>query len=387
MRPARLSPESRAGLALLGATLVALTLANSPFHADYEVFFETQLAFKFGELGLAKPLFLWINDGLMAVFFLAIGIEIKHELLSGNLATPRQAALPAIAAAGGVLVPALVYGLVARDDPVALQGWAIPAATDIAFALAAFSAFSRRVPPALKVFLTAVAVLDDLAAIVIIAVFYTSRLQAPMLIVAGAGIIVLIALNRRGVMRTAAYVLVGVVVWVAVLKSGVHATLAGIAVGFALPHARRDGTPGPGAAAAQALAPWVAFAIMPLFALANAGVSFAGFGMAAALNPITLGIAAGLLVGKPVGVLGATWLAQRAGLVVLPPAVTWKVYAGVAALCGIGFTMSLFIGTLAFVGTEHDHMPAVRQGVLMGSVLSALLGSAILGLATRPDRP
>lgn len=369
--------EAAGGILLVIAAAVALVWVNLPFGHIYEGLLQTPVEVRLGALQIGKPLLLWINDGLMAVFFLLVGLEIKRELLIGELSSVRRAALPAIGAVGGMAVPALVYIALAAGDPVALRGWAIPAATDIAFALGVLALLGRRAPASLKIFLLALAIIDDLGAILIIAAFYTSDLSLLSLALAGVGIAGLIALNLAGVTRIGAYVLVGLFLWVCVLKSGVHATLAGVAVGLAVPLRKRDAEGhAPLERMEHALHPWVAFGILPLFAFANAGVPLAGIGGDALFGAIPLGIAAGLFVGKQVGVFGASWLAIRLGLAERPLGASWGHVYGVALLTGIGFTMSLFIGTLAFPGVEQA--ASVRVGVLSGSLLSALFGWGLL---------
>lgn len=379
--------EASGGIVLVAAALVALAWANSPFSSLYTQFLDTPVAVQFGAGKIAKPLILWINDGLMAIFFLLVGLEIKREVVEGELSSVAKAGLPALAAVGGMAAPAAVYLLFNAGDPVAARGWAIPAATDIAFALGVLALLAHRVPPSLKVFLLALAIMDDLGAIVVIAIFYTADLSLTALALASAAIAALVVLNRAGVERLAAYILLGVFLWVCVLKSGVHATLAGVVTAFAIPM-RRDGSdPEDGSLLHRlehALHPWVAFGILPLFALANAGVSLAGLSPASLVEPIPLGIAGGLIVGKQVGVMLTTATALRLGVGALPEGATWTQFYGMALLTGIGFTMSLFIGSLAFE-TERQ-AAAVRIGVLGGSLLSALAGYAVLRLASRPPQ-
>jgi NhaA family Na+:H+ antiporter len=327
--------------------------------------------------GISKPLLLWINDGLMAIFFLLVGLEIKREVVEGELSSVRKAALPAIAAAGGMAVPALMYAVLNWGDPQTMRGWAIPTATDIAFAVGVLALMGDRVPASLKIFLLALAILDDLGAIVIIAFFYTDNLSALSLALAAVALGGLIALNRAGVTRRAAYVVFGVFLWVCVLKSGVHATLAGVALALAIPLDARDAHgESPLRSLEHSLHPWVSYAILPLFAFANAGVSLSGISLASLMEPLPLGIAAGLFVGKQAGVMGAAWIAVRVRAVTLPDGVTWQHFYGTALLTGIGFTMSLFIGTLAF--DDPAFANSVRIGVLGGSLLSALAGALVL---------
>ena len=369
--------EAAGGVLLMSAAALALLLDNSPLAWLYDRLLSTPVAIQIGALVIDKPLLLWINDGLMAVFFFLVGLEIKRELIEGRLSTWQQASLPVAAALGGMLIPAVIYLAVTSGDPVAMRGWAIPAATDIAFALGVLALLGSRVPTALKVFLLALAILDDLGAILIIALFYTSDVSVNSLAVAAVGGAALVALNRSGVTRIAPYVIVGIVMWVCVLKSGVHATLAGVIVALAIP--LRGQSPedvSPLRQLETSLHPWVAFGVMPLFAFANAGVNLSGLSVDALLAPIPLGIALGLFLGKQIGVLGFAWLGTRLGFCRLPDGVTWTQAYGVALLSGIGFTMSLFIGALAF--EDQTHAAAVRLGVLSGSIASAILGYLVL---------
>ena len=380
-----LAPGLAGALLLAGAVALALVFSNSGLAARYDLLLHTPVELRVGPLLIAKPLLLWINDGLMAVFFFLVGLELKREVLEGELSTRAQIQLPAAAAIGGMAAPALIYVALNRGDPVALHGWAIPAATDIAFALGVLLLLGARVPVALKVFLTAVAIIDDLGAIAIIALFYTAELSVESLGVAGACLVILFALNRAGVTRPSPYLLVGLVMWIGVLKSGVHATLAGVALAMFIP-LRAKGRDGesPLERLEHDLHPWVAFLVLPLFAFANAGVNLAGVTVSDLFEPVTLGIALGLVLGKQIGVFGAVWLLVRAGWASLPQRIDWPTMYGVAALCGIGFTMSLFIGGLAF--DDPQRAVAVRLGVLAGSIVSGLCGWAALRWALR-DRP
>jgi NhaA family Na+:H+ antiporter len=374
--------EAAGGIVLLAAAVLAFILTNSPLAGAYERFFELHLTLKLGDLGLDKSLGHWINDGLMAIFFFLVGLEIKRELIEGELSSPRQAALPAIAAVGGMAAPAAIYVLLNMGSPQTLGGWAIPAATDIAFAMGVVSLLGARVPESLKIFLLALAIIDDLGAIIIIAMFYTADLSLLALALATIGVVVLIAMNRLKVQSLAAYVLVGVYVWACVLHSGVHATLAGTIVGFCVPlKSPRGEEHSLAKRCIHALHPWVAFAIMPAFAFANAGVSLSGLSWQAIATPITLGIALGLFIGKQVGVMAAVVLARATGISRLPDGVGWAETYGVVILAGIGFTMSLFIGGLAFPGS--DHIVEMRLGVIGGSILSAVSGLLVLVLVTR----
>jgi NhaA family Na+:H+ antiporter len=383
--------ESAGGMVLALAALLALVISNSPWGGAYQAWLQVPGELRIGGSGglvLAKPLQVWINDLWMAVFFLLVGLEIKRELVEGELASRAQALLPAVAALGGMAAPALIYAAINRADAVALRGWAIPAATDIAFALAVVVLLGRRVPASLKIFLTAVAIIDDLGAIVVIALFYTDQLSLPMLAGAVASGAALLALNRAGVTRVDAYLAIGLVMWLCVLKSGVHATLAGVLTALAIP--LRDGRGGsPLQSLEHGLHPWVSFLILPTFAFANAGVSLAGVTLATLFQPVTLGIALGLLLGKPVGVFGTVALMSALGLAPRPAGAGWAQGLGVALLCGIGFTMSLFIGGLAFEGQGPQWETQVKLGVLAGSMVSAALGAAVLvwaGRATPPPR-
>lgn len=371
--------ESAAGILLAITAAAALTIANSPLAFLYDAFLDTPVEVRVGALQIAKPLLLWINDGLMAVFFFLVGLEIKREVLEGELSDPRQVVLPAVAAAGGMAVPAAIYAAINAGNPAALAGWAIPAATDIAFALGVLSLLGSRVPTGLKVFLLTLAILDDLGAIVIIAIFYAGNLAPLSLGVASAALLLLFAFNRWGVARLAPYFFVGLVLWVSVLKSGVHATLAGVALAFFIPlRARGAGSHSPLRRLEHDLHAPVAFAILPLFAFANAGVPLEGVRPGAFLEPVPLGIAAGLLAGKPIGVFLASWLAVRLGLARLPEGAGWGAMFGVSALCGVGFTMSLFIAGLAFEGAGSAYVVQTRIGILFGSLASAVLGLALL---------
>jgi NhaA family Na+:H+ antiporter len=330
-----------------------------------------------GDLSIAKPLLLWINDGLMAIFFLLVGLEIKREIREGELAARDQALLPCIAALGGMIVPAVIYAALNWGDAQQMRGWAIPTATDIAFALGVLALLGSRVPVALKVFLTALAIIDDLGAIVIIALFYTHGLSLESMVLAAVALAVLLALNLMHVVRVSVYVLVGIALWVFVLKSGVHATLAGVAIAMAIPMRNpKDPEQSPLIDLENKLHIWVAYGILPLFAFANAGVSLAGLSFTSLFETLPLGIAIGLFLGKQVGVFGATLLAVKSGLSRMPEGTTWPQIYGAALLAGIGFTMSLFIGTLAFNAPEQAAQ--VRLGVLGGSLTSAIVGYLFL---------
>jgi Na+:H+ antiporter, NhaA family len=375
-----LGGETGGGLVLMASAALALVVANSPFGPAYFAALATYL----GPLSLLH----WINDGLMAGFFLLVGLEIKREILDGQLRTWPDRALPGLGALGGMAVPALVYVAINWHSPDTLRGWAIPSATDIAFALGVLALIGPRVPISLKVFLTALAILDDLGAVLIIAVFYTGGLSLPMLGGAALVVALLAGLNRAGVRALSPYLALGLVLWVLVLRSGVHATIAGVVLALTIPLRASPGRPddpvSPLHRLEHALLPWSAYLLLPVFGFANAGVSLAGFTAPMMLAPVTLGVALGLFLGKQVGVFGMIWLAVRAGVAKRPAHATWAQVYGVAALCGVGFTMSLFIGLLAFAA-RPDFEAETKVGVLVGSLLSTALGAAVLRLAP-PER-
>jgi len=363
------------GLALGVATLAALVVANSSLAADYSALLDVTAEVRIGSISLAKSLEHWINDGLMAIFFLLVGLEIKREVISGALAGPHKAALPVIAALGGFFVPAAIYGALNWGDAQALRGFAIPTATDIAFAIGICALLGNFVPTALKTFLLALAIIDDLLAIIVIAIFYTDQLSLISLSLAAIGVIGLAALNLLDVRKLSAYVLLGVFTWVCVLKSGVHATLAGVAVGLAMPLGRH-GEESLLEKTEHALKPWVSYVIVPVFAFANAGVPLAGISLPTLVAPLPLGIIAGLFLGKQLGVFGAAITAIRLGLAEWPQGTSTAQLYGIAILTGVGFTMSLFIGTLAFA--DESTMAQVRLSVLAASALSGLLATILL---------
>lgn len=374
--------ESASGILLVLAGTLAMVAANTMLAGPYEALLSTPFKIQLGSFALDKPLVVWVNDLLMAIFFLLVGLEIKREVVMGELSDPAKVALPAIAALGGMFVPAGIYAWINWGDPVGIRGWAIPSATDIAFALGVLSLFGERVPVGLKIFLMTLAVLDDLGAIVIIALFYTSDLSVEALMFAGLALAGLLTLNRFRVMRIAPYILVGLVLWLCVLKSGVHATLAGVVAALFIP-ARDAADPEhpPMTRLEHALHPWVAFGILPVFAFANAGVSLEGLSIKDLLQPIPLGIMLGLVVGKQLGVFSFAWLAVKLGLARLPSGVDFKQVYAVAIICGIGFTMSLFIGMLAFENTSASEVISTdKLGVLSGSLVSALVGYVVLHL-------
>ncbi|PVV20265.1 MAG: Na+/H+ antiporter NhaA [gamma proteobacterium symbiont of Ctena orbiculata] len=372
--------DSASGILLIIAAVLALVLENSPLSWLYDALLDTPVEIRIGELQLAKPLLLWINDGLMAVFFMLIGLEVKREFLEGELSRPDQIILPGLGAIGGMLVPAAIYYWLNHGDPAALNGWAIPAATDIAFALGVISLLGRRVPVSLRVFLMALAIFDDLGAIIIIAIFYTADLSFASLIIALAAIVVLFILNIMHVSRVSAYVLVGVILWIAVLKSGVHATLAGVILGLMIPLKDANNSQrSPLKEVEHGLHQWVALLIVPIFAFANAGVSLSGLTFESLLEPIPLGIAAGLFLGKQIGIMLFCGVAIMLGFAKLPSGASWSGFYATTILCGIGFTMSLFIASLAFEqGGISNIIMGDRLGILLGSALSAVVGFLIL---------
>ncbi|WP_440974146.1 Na+/H+ antiporter NhaA [Pseudomonas koreensis] len=375
--------EAASGLLLIAAALLALIINNSPLSWLYTGLLDTPVVPQIGALKIAKPLLLWINDGLMALFFLLIGLEVKREVLDGQLSKPSQIVLPGAAAIGGMVVPALLYWWLNRDNPPALDGWAIPTATDIAFALGVLALLGNRVPVSLKLFLMTLAIIDDLGAIVIIAVFYSGELSTLSLGLAAACIAALVAMNRLGVVKLGPYMIIGLILWVCVLKSGVHATLAGVTLAFCIPLRTRNAEPSPLLTLEHALHPWVAYGILPLFAFANAGLSLSGVTVESFTHHVPMGIAVGLLLGKTVGVFGLTWLAVKIGIAALPQGANWGQVLGVAILCGIGFTMSLFVGSLAFEPGVSDYAGMDRMGILTGSILAALIGYAVTAAASR----
>lgn len=372
--------EAAGGVILFFTAVLALILANSPWSGLYLSFLDIPVQFRIGALDVHKPLLLWINDGLMAIFFLLVGMEIKREMQEGSLSSLRQASLPMIAAIGGMVVPAALFSLVAYADEALMRGWAIPMATDIAFALGVLSLLGRRIPLSLKVFLLALAIIDDLGAIMIIALFYTSEVHTTPLFFAVALSGMLLMLNRCRVMRLAPYLLIGVLLWFAVLKSGVHATIAGVILGFAIPHAKRL-SHSPLQLLEHRLHPWSSYFILPLFAFANAGLSFTGLSWSDLGAGLPLAIIVGLFIGKPLGVMLVSWIAVKLKLAVLPEKVSWIQLFGLAVLCGIGFTMSIFISGLAF-DTTSDMFAASRLGILFGSSVAAVSGYLLLRKAS-----
>ncbi|MFV0561929.1 Na+/H+ antiporter NhaA [Malaciobacter mytili] len=376
--------ESTAGIMLIFVTIIALMFRNSIFSDFYDALLKTTIKFQFGEILLIeKPLILWINDGLMTIFFLLIGLEIKRELLAGHLSSVSKIALPAIAAVGGMIVPALIFIVFNYDNEFAMRGWAIPTATDIAFALGILSLLGKRIPVSLKIFLMALAIFDDLGAILIIAIFYTDDLSMLSFLAAFSCLVVLIIMNRLNIIRPTAYILVGIILWVSVLKSGVHATLAGIILAFTIPLSIKNDKN-------KAVSPlknlehnlhfWVAFTILPIFAFVNAGVNLKGLSLEQVFTPVSLGIILGLFLGKQLGVMLFVFLAVKLNLAALPRCSTWLQMYGVSVLTGIGFTMSLFIDSLAYQDS-NIYAYTDKLAILIGSILSGVLGYFILKYA------
>jgi len=371
--------EAAGGIVLVIAAALAMIAANSPLAGTYDLFIELPVEIRVGPLHIAKPLLLWINDGLMAVFFFLVGLELKREVLEGELSDARKIVLPALGAAGGMVVPAAIYVVLNWGDAVALQGWAIPAATDIAFALGVLALLGNRVPLSLRIFLVTIAIFDDIGAIAIIAFFYTSDLSLTALAVALALMVPLLVLNRLGVAASAPYLLVGVAMWVSLLKSGVHATLAGIVLALFIPmRDPRQPEHSPLKTLEHDLHTAVAFGILPLFAFANAGISLANASLDYLMHPVPLGIAAGLFAGKQLGIFAACWIGVALGFARRPEGMSWGALYGTALLCGVGFTMSLFIGTLAFEETGINRLFDERLGIIVGSILSGVAGYLVL---------
>lgn len=380
--------ESASGILLLAFATLAILFANSPLKTLYFDFLSLPVSIQIGLFSIHKPLLMWVNDGFMAVFFILVGLEVKREMLIGAISSYQRAIFPAIGALGGMLVPALVFALLNQESPEFQQGWAIPMATDIAFALGVLALLGKRVPFALKIFLLALAIIDDLGAIVVIAIFFSHELSTAALISAAIAIILLVIMNRLKVTAICAYIVVGLVLWASVLKSGVHATLAGVIIGFCVPLKGKNGEK-PLEQFEHILAPWCAFIILPLFAFSNAGVSLAGMSLNTLASPLTLGVALGLLIGKTVGVFGFSYFAVKLGIAKLPDGINFKQIFAVSVLCGIGFTMSMFLAGLAFGGEEADgkFISLARLGILIGSGLSAVLGYTLLRLFTSPVTP
>lgn len=367
--------ETASSILLLVGVALALIAENSPLDVYYDALLSTIIEVRVGELGIEKPLLLWVNDGLMAMFFFLVGLELKREVLQGELSDPANVVLPVMAAIGGMLVPALIYAAINFDDPLALKGWAIPSATDIAIALGVLALLGDRLPHALKLFLLTLAIVDDLGAILIIALFYTTDLSSSALLIAGLCVVVLGLLNRARVLSIVPYILVGVVMWMAVLKSGVHATLAGVILALFIPlRIQKKNGESPLEELEDSLHPTVAFAVLPIFAFCNSGIALKGIGPELFLEPIPMGIALGLFLGNQIGVMGMSWITVKLGWGKLPERVGWSELYGVAMLCGIGFTMSLFISSLAFEQGGHAIVLHDRLGIFAGSLLSACCG-------------
>lgn len=365
--------ESAGGILLIISAIFALILNNTALEGLYNAFLMTPVTMGIGPLLLDKPLILWINDGLMSIFFLLIGLEVKRELLSGSLASLEKAIFPAIAAVGGMLAPALIYMAFNHGDPVTAQGWATPAATDIAFALGIMALLGNRVPVGLKIFLLALAIIDDLGVIIIIALFYSNEFSVFALVVAALAILVLFSLNLRGVNKISWYVFFGLILWVSVLKSGVHATLAGVIIGFSIPY-NKDTEDSPLKKVEHSLHPYVAFFILPLFAFANAGVPLKEFSLSNLMTPLPMGIILGLFIGKPLGITIISYIAIKLKIARLPEGIEFKQIVAVSILCGIGFTMSMFIASLAFNSTNIEFAIYSRIGILLGSSIAAIAG-------------
>jgi Na+:H+ antiporter, NhaA family len=381
--------EAASGILLILAAILALIAANTSLKIYYDQLLSLDVVVAIGTFSIAKPLLLWINDGLMALFFLMVGLELKREVLVGELNQLSKIALPAIAAVGGMLVPALIYVAINYEDPYAIRGWAIPTATDIAFALGVLSLLGSRIPVSLKVFLVSLAIFDDMGAIIIIAIFYTDNLSLTAIISAAIGLSILFTMNRMGVVNRSAYMFIGLMVWVSLLKSGVHATLAGVAIALMIPFSGRDAEgkeQTPMRDLEKDLHSPVSFVILPLFAFANAGLSLTGLTLDNVLAPVPLGILLGLFLGKQLGVMLFTWLAVKLRIGKLPDDVNWSQIYGVAIICGIGFTMSLFIGSLAFEQTIENQSMNDRLGILIGSILSAVVGYCWLAFVAKPKK-
>ncbi|MEH6466829.1 MAG: Na+/H+ antiporter NhaA [Porticoccus sp.] len=376
--------ESAGGILLMSSAVLAIICANSPLQSVYELFLSVPVAIRIGALEIAKPLLLWINDGLMAIFFFLVGLELKKELIEGELSDKRNIILPGIGAVGGMLVPAMIYIYFNSHDPVAMQGWAIPAATDIAFALGVLTLLGSRVPISIKIFLTSLAIFDDIGAIVIIAIFYTAEISFAAIIVVACSILALVFLNKRNVIHNSPYILVGTIMWVATLKSGVHATLAGVVLAMFIPiRSKTDPEISPLKTMEHDLHPIVAFFVLPVFAFANAGISLKGVGVEQVLHSVPIGIALGLFFGKQIGIFGLCLVAVKLKFTTLPRGISWLTLYGISALCGIGFTMSLFVGSLAFEETGVNLLFDERLGIILGSLASGVLGYFILAYSLR----
>jgi len=378
--------ETSGGIILMFAAVVALVLANTSLESIYALLIDTPVEIRIGALEIAKPFLLWINDGLMAVFFFLVGLELKRELIEGELSDKRNIILPGVGAIGGMLVPALIYTYFNAGDVTAMKGWAVPAATDIAFALGILSLLGSRVPTSIKIFLTSLAIFDDIGAIVIIALFYTEKISITALIIVACCILLLAYLNKRNNESKSLFVLVGIVMWVAMLKSGVHATLTGVILAMFIPMKSKVQTDySPLKSMEHDLHVPVAYIILPIFAFANAGIRVVGLGMDEVFHSVPLGIALGLIVGKQVGIFGLCWLAIKLKFTSLSDGMSWSSLYGAAALCGVGFTMSLFIGSLAFEESGVNLLFDERLGIILGSLVSGIIGYLVLRMSLRSN--
>lgn len=377
--------ESASGILLVITAFLAIIIANTPLNGLYDMLLNMPVEIRVGPLLIAKPLLLWINDGLMAIFFFLVGLELKRELIEGELSEPANVMLPAIAAVGGMAMPALIYAFINWGDPIAMSGWAIPAATDIAFALGILLLLGDRISITVKVFLVSIAIIDDIGAIIIIALFYTQDLSVTSLLIALSVLPILFILNRKNVVAITPYIFIGGVMWIAVLKSGVHATLAGVILAFFIPiRDKNDPQHSPLKELEHDLHTLVAYGVLPIFAFANAGVNLEGVSIDYIMHPVPMGIALGLFFGKQLGVFGFCWLAIKAGFLKMPNGMNWKLLYGVSLLCGVGFTMSLFIGSLAFGGNEETRaMFDERLGIIIGSLFSGIVGYFVLRNAVK----
>jgi len=379
--------ESAGGILLFITAVLAIIIANSSLEPYYQLLISTPVEVRIGELEIAKPLLLWINDGLMAIFFFLVGLELKRELLVGELSDKKNIILPGIGAIGGMVVPALIYLYFNADDPIAAKGWAIPAATDIAFALGVLTLLGSRVPTSLKIFLTSLAIFDDIGAIVIIAIFYSSNISLSALAVVALCIPVLFVMNKRNVTKISPYMLIGIIMWVATLKSGVHATLAGVVLAMFIPmQSNKDPDYSPLRRLEHDLHSVVAFFVLPVFAFANAGINFQGVTADQVLHGVPIGIALGLFFGKQIGIFGLCWLSIKLKITSLPKNMNFMSLYGTSALCGIGFTMSLFVGSLAFEETGVDLLFDERLGIIIGSLFSGIVGYMILRMSLKPNK-
>lgn len=379
--------ESSGGILLFFTAVLAIIAANTPLLGYYKLLLSTPVEIRIGALEIAKPLLLWINDGLMAIFFFLVGLELKRELLEGELSDKKNVILPGVGAIGGMLFPALVYFLFNRDDTLATKGWAIPAATDIAFALGVLALLGSRVPTTIKIFLTSLAIFDDIGAIIIIAIFYTSKISLLALSIAAVCVPVLWYLNKRNITLFSPYILAGIIMWVATLKSGLHATLAGVVLAMFIPiKSKANPDYSPLKELEHDLHTIVAFFVLPVFAFANAGINLTGITLDKVIHGVPVGIALGLFLGKQVGIFGLCWIAIKLKIARMPDGMNWSSLYGVSALCGIGFTMSLFIGSLAFAETGSYQLFDERLGIIVGSLMSGIVGGIVLHLSLKPSQ-